>query len=259
MGRCDRFFRRALCRLDAPHLFDRPGGPYLGPDGRDWPDNHRRFGALSRAAADLALGDVVLPDGWRPDVVHLHDWQAALTAAYLRFDRRAATAPPTVLTIHNLAFQGVFPRASAIELGLPSQAMLPEGAEYWGSLSFLKAGVQWCDRITTVSPTYAREILTPEHGMGFDGLLRLRAEHLTGIVNGLDTTVWDPSTDPYLVAPYSSRRLHPKAENKRATSRKRHVTRPPAPRPAPPPAPSSRAAGSSVRGASSRTHNPAGG
>jgi starch synthase len=202
--------------VDAPHLFDRPGGPYLGPDGRDWPDNHRRFGALSRAAADLALGDVVLPDGWRPDVVHLHDWQAALTAAYLRFDRRAATAPPTVLTIHNLAFQGVFPRASAIELGLPSQAMLPEGAEYWGSLSFLKAGVQWCDRITTVSPTYAREILTPEHGMGFDGLLRLRAEHLTGIVNGLDTTVWDPSTDPYLVAPYSSRRLHPKAENKRA-------------------------------------------
>jgi len=202
--------------VDAPHLFDRLGGPYLGPDGRDWPDNHRRFGALSRAAADIALGHVTLPDGWRPDLLHLHDWQAALTAAYLRFDARSAQAPPTLLTIHNLAFQGVFPRAAAIELGLPSSAMLPDGAEYWGSLSFLKAGVQWCDRITTVSPTYAREILTPEHGMGFDGLLRLRSADVTGIVNGLDTDVWDPAADTHVVAPYSSRRLHLKAENKRA-------------------------------------------
>ncbi|MFM2079248.1 MAG: glycogen synthase GlgA [Actinomycetota bacterium] len=196
--------------VEAAHLFDRKGGPYLGPDGRDWPDNHLRFGALSWVGAQLALGRLA---DRRPDLVHLHDWQAALTAAFLRFDRDGAAAPPTVLTIHNLAFQGLFEPGVRRAVHLPVEAMHVDGMEYWGKLSFLKAGIQWCTHLSTVSPTYAREILTPDGGMGFDGLLRLRAHELTGIVNGIDTGVWDPETDPHLAAPYSSRRLTGKAKN----------------------------------------------
>jgi starch synthase len=200
--------------LDAPHLFARTGGgPYLGPDGNDWPDNHLRFGALSWVGAAIAMGRV---GPWRPDVVHLHDWQAALTAAYLRYDRDAADAPGTLLTIHNLAFQGLFPPAVRGALQLPAQALDVDGMEYWGQLSFLKAGVQWSDRLSTVSPTYAREILTPNEGMGFDGLLRLRAHELTGIVNGIDDAVWNPATDPHVGTPYTSRKLAAKAANKAA-------------------------------------------
>ncbi|MFM7253321.1 MAG: glycogen synthase GlgA [Ilumatobacteraceae bacterium] len=206
----------------APHLFDREGGgPYAGPDGRDWPDNHLRFGALSRAAADIALGRVqwLYPDAaWRPDVVHLHDWQAALTAAYLHYDPRPS-APATLLTIHNLAFQGQFPLSTTRELGLPSEAERLDGLEFYGNLSFLKAGVSWCDHVSTVSPTYAAEIVTPEHGMGFDGLLRSRAGSLTGIVNGIDDALWNPGTDAALVPPYahySARALDAKAANRRA-------------------------------------------
>ncbi|MFM8310808.1 MAG: glycogen synthase GlgA [Ilumatobacteraceae bacterium] len=208
--------------LVAPHLFDREGGgPYAGPDGRDWPDNHLRFGALSRAAADIALGRVqwLYPDAaWRPDVVHLHDWQAALTAAYLHYDPRPS-APATLLTIHNLAFQGQFPLSTTRELGLPSEAERLDGLEFYGNLSFLKAGVSWCDHVSTVSPTYAAEIVTPEHGMGFDGLLRSRAGSLTGIVNGIDDALWNPGTDAALVPPYahySVRTLDAKAANLRA-------------------------------------------
>ena len=200
--------------LDAPHLFARTeGGPYLGPDGTDWPDNHLRFGALSWVGAAIAMGRI---GTWRPDMVHLHDWQAALTAAYLRYDRDAADAPGTLLTIHNLAFQGLFPPAVRAALQLPTQALDVDGMEYWGQLSFLKAGVQWSDRLNTVSPTYAREILTPNEGMGFDGLLRLRAHELTGIVNGIDDAVWNPVTDPLIGTPYSSRKLAAKAANKAA-------------------------------------------
>lgn len=196
--------------IDAPHLFDRGGGPYLDPAGRDWPDNHLRFGALSWVGAEIAMGRL---GDWQPDVVHLHDWQAALTAAYLHFDRFRAAAPPTLLTIHNLAFQGLFPPAARRALHLPIDAMHVDGMEYWGQLSFLKAGVQWCTELSTVSPTYAREILTPEGGMGFDGLLRARAGNLTGIVNGIDDTVWDPEHDGHVVHPYSARRPAQKARN----------------------------------------------
>lgn len=203
--------------LDAPHLFHREqGGPYLGPDGADWPDNHLRFGALSWVGAQVALGRI---GDWRPELVHLHDWQAALTAAYLHFDKDAATAPATLLTIHNLAFQGLFPASVRKALKLPADAMHVDGMEYWDQLSFLKAGVQWCDHLSTVSPTYAREILTAEEGMGFDGLLRARAHELTGIVNGIDLGVWDPETDPHLAVPYSSRRLAAKAKNTAALQR----------------------------------------
>jgi starch synthase len=204
----------AVLLVDAPHLFARTdGGPYLGPDGADWPDNHLRFGALSWVGAEIAMGRV---GTWRPDVVHLHDWQAALTAAYLHFDHDRAQAPGTLLTIHNLAFQGLFPAATRRALHLPAEAMHVDGMEYWGGLSFLKAGVQWADRLSTVSPTYAREVLTPGEGMGFDGLLRLRAHDLTGIVNGIDDHVWNPATDPHLPTKYSNRRLSAKGANKAA-------------------------------------------
>ncbi|MDO8364644.1 MAG: glycogen synthase GlgA [Actinomycetota bacterium] len=202
----------AVLLLDAPHLYARKGGgPYLGPDGHDWPDNHLRFGALSWVGAQVALGRVL---SWRPDLVHLHDWQAALTAAYLHFAKEPA--PPSLLTIHNLAFQGVFGADLLPALRLPASALAVDGMEYWGSLSFLKAGVQWCDHLSTVSPTYAREILTPDQGMGFDGLLRVRSHHLTGIVNGIDDRVWNPATDTHLAASYSARRLPAKATNKAA-------------------------------------------
>ena len=211
--------------VDAPHLFHRTGGgPYLGPDGADWPDNHLRFAALSWVGAQLALGRLGLK--WEPDLVHLHDWQAALTSAYLHYDPAlaagTATRPATVLTIHNLAFQGLFDGAVTTALGLPATAMDVNGLEYWGHLSFLKAGVLWADHLSTVSPTYAREIVTPAHGMGFDGLLRARAHQLTGIVNGIDDTVWDPATDTQLAPPYSTfstRRLHAKASSKAALQR----------------------------------------
>lgn len=200
--------------LDAPHLYARKGGgPYLDGDGHDWPDNHLRFGALSWVGAQIAMGRL---GGWQPDVVHLHDWQAALTAGYLHFDPAPGARPATLLTIHNLAFQGLFGAGMLPALGLPAGALDVDGMEYWGNLSFLKAGVRWADHLSTVSPTYAREIRTVEHGMGFDGLLRARPDGLTGIVNGIDDEVWNPATDPALVAQYSVRRLHAKATNKAA-------------------------------------------
>ncbi|MFM8268458.1 MAG: glycogen synthase GlgA [Ilumatobacteraceae bacterium] len=201
--------------VDLPHLFDRPGGLYVDGAGRDWADNDLRFGALSWVAAAIATGEIDI--GWRADVVHLHDWQAALTAAYLHYGTRPA--PPSLLTIHNLAFQGVFDASSCAALDLPPAAMGDDGIEFWGRLSFLKAGVKWCTHLSTVSPTYAQEILTVANGMGFDGLLRERSSSLTGIVNGIDTTVWNPAADAFLVAPYvrySTRRLDAKAANKAA-------------------------------------------
>ena len=205
--------------VEAPHLYARKGGgPYLGPDGNDWPDNHLRFGALSWVGAEISAGRL---GTWQPDLVHLHDWQAALTAAYLHFDRAAnlrtpTPRPATLLTIHNLAFQGLFSGGLVKALRLPAAALDVDGMEYWGNLSFLKAGVRWCDHLSTVSPTYAREILTPDQGMGFDGLLRARPDRLTGIANGIDDAVWNPATDAALVSPYSARRLAAKAANKTA-------------------------------------------
>lgn len=197
--------------LDAPHLYRRAGGPYLGPDGRDWPDNHLRFAALSWVGADIARGRLT---NLRADLVHAHDWQAALTPAYLRLG--AGPAVPTLLTIHNLAFQGLFPASRLTELRLPRARFTVEGFEYYGQISFLKAGVVYADHVSTVSPTYAREIVTTEQGMGFDGVLLARADRLTGIVNGIDDEVWDPASDPFLPTAYSSRRLKAKALDKAA-------------------------------------------
>jgi starch synthase len=204
-----------LFALDAPHLYLRPGGPYLGPDGLDHPDNAQRFAALARAGAALSQGLVA---NFTPDVVHSHDWQAGLTAAYLRFSGRRS--PPLVLTIHNLAFQGLFPSGLQTQLGLPEASFVTEGLEYYGQISFLKAGVTYSDAITTVSPTYAQEILQPEQGMGFDGLLRGREDSLYGIRNGIDTQVWDPARDPLIAKSYSTRKLAARAENTRALRKK---------------------------------------
>jgi len=201
-----------LLLLDYPHYFDRPGNPYLGPEGRDWLDNHLRFGLLSRVAAWLGSEAGTL--SWKPDVVHCHDWQSGLAPAYLNYlpGRRAKT----LFTLHNLAFQGLFDHASLFELGLPDDAWRMDGVEYYGYLSFLKAGLQHADAITTVSPTYAREIQTDAEGMGMAGLLRHRSGQLSGILNGIDTKVWNPGTDPCLHQTYSARRLDAKAANKAA-------------------------------------------
>ena len=145
-----------LIVLDAPKLFDRPGNPYLAPDGADWPDNWQRFAELSRAAADVGGGAV---EAFVPDVVHCHDWQAALAPAYLRY--AGPKAAKSVVTIHNIAFQGRFPASIFASLGLPAEAWNVEGVEYYGGVGFLKAGLHYADAITTVSPTYAEEICGP--------------------------------------------------------------------------------------------------
>ena len=170
-----------LLVLDAPHLYARPGNPYLGPDGSDWPDNALRFAALAECAAAIARGAVA---GLAPDVVHAHDWQAGLVPALLHYG--GTPRPGTVMTVHNLSFQGQFPRELLATIGLPPHAYAIDGVEYHGTIGYLKAGLALADRITTVSPTYAAEIRTPEGGMGLDGLLRARADVLTGILNGID-------------------------------------------------------------------------
>jgi starch synthase len=195
--------------LDAPHLYDRPGNPYLGPDGKDWPDNAQRFAGLSKAAAALARGEA---KGFVADVVHLHDWQAGLTAAYLKY----SGGPPAVITVHNLAFQGHFPASVFGSLDLPLEAFGIGGVEYYGGVGYLKAGLALADAITTVSPTYAREIQTAQDGMGLDGLLRMRSAVVSGILNGIDTTVWNPQTDAALTQTYDAKDLVKRNTNKRA-------------------------------------------
>jgi len=179
-----------LLVFDAPHLFDRDGSPYLDASGTDWPDNAQRFAAFNQMAARLATGAV---RAWQPDVVHGHDWQAGLVPYYLR---DTANRPGTLLTIHNVAFHGLAPEAAMAELGLERADFTSAGFEFWGQASALKAGIVWSDKINTVSATYARELLTPEFGMGMDGVLKTRASDLSGILNGIDATVWNPATDP---------------------------------------------------------------
>ena len=202
-----------LFLLDAPHLFDVAGNPYQGLDGKDRPDNFHRFAALSKVGADLALGKIT---DWAADIVHAHDWQAGLTSAYIAQAKTKGPKPGTVFTIHNLAFQGLFPKTCFADLGLPFDAFGPEGLEYWDQISFLKAGITYSDHVTTVSPTYAREIQTDDGGMGMGGLLKSRSAKISGILNGIDTTVWNPETDTTLLAPFSLRKPGGKAKNKAA-------------------------------------------
>ena len=203
-----------LLVLDAPHLYERPGNPYVTPEGIDWPDNGLRFAALARMAAEIGLGAVA---SFVPDIVHAHDWQAALAPAYLHYADRPR--PGTVMTIHNMAYQGKFAYEMLGAFGLPPDSFTIHGVEYFGGIGFLKAGLQFADRITTVSPTYAQEIQSDEGGMGLGGLLRERANVLSGILNGIDTSVWDPASDPHIAYRYSVDELQFRAANKAALER----------------------------------------
>jgi starch synthase len=171
-----------------PQLYDRPGNPYGDEAGRDWPDNDVRFGRLASVAAQLAAG--TLDKNWAADLVHANDWQAALVPAYLAWN---ATRIPTILTIHNLAYQGLFAKESLRRIGAPADSFHIDGLEFYDKLSFLKGGLIYASHLTTVSETYAREITTPELGCGLEGLLRRRSDaaQLTGILNGIDES-WDP-------------------------------------------------------------------
>jgi len=199
-----------LLLLDCPPLFERPGNPYVDADGGDWSDNAVRFGLLSRIAA--LLGQDASPLDWRPDVVHVNDWQTALAPAWLHYEGGAAS----VVTVHNIAFQGCFDAAMRAALGLPEAAWRFDGVEYHGLLSFLKAGLQLATQISTVSPSYAREIQDEAFGYGLAPLLRHRRERLRGILNGIDDRLWNPFTDPALAAPYAANRLAAKRINRLA-------------------------------------------
>jgi starch synthase len=181
-----------------PSLFEREGGLYRDRAGQDWPDNALRFATLNHAAWRIATGEA--DSDWQPDVIHANDWHAGLLPLFAA--SQPAPRPRTVLTIHNMAFQGLFPYGTGAALGL-SRAEDATSMEFFGNISFLKAGIAHADRLTTVSPTYAREILTPEYGCGLEGLLQQRAGDLTGILNGADYGVWDPADDPHLPCGYS--------------------------------------------------------
>lgn len=197
--------------LDAPGFFDRQGGPYTDATGKDFVDNWQRFAALSLAGTEIARG--LLP-GWQPDIVHAHDWQAAMTAVYMRYT--GLRHIPSIVTVHNLAFQGQFGPEIFADLRLPAEAFTVDGLEYYGDVGFLKGGLRTAWSITTVSPTYAHEIMTPEYGMGLEGLINDRAADLVGIVNGIDTAVWDPQTDAHIARPFAAGSLKKRAANRQA-------------------------------------------
>lgn len=196
--------------LEAPGFSDRPGNPYLGTDGHSHPDNAQRFDLLARAATAIAGDRGGL--GWRPDVVHCNDWQTGLVPVRMLHHRVAGA---TVFTVHNLAYQGLFPYATFQALGLPAWLWAMDALEFHGQMSFLKGGAIFADRLTTVSPTYAKEIRTPAHGWGLEGLFNHRAGELTGILNGIDRRYWDPARDPYLKVHFSERDMRGKAVNKK--------------------------------------------
>jgi starch synthase len=193
-------------------IYERAGGPYHDASGRDWPDNDLRFGLLSYTASLLATPGSPYP--WLPDVLHCNDWQTGLAPVYLRYV--AGPRARTLITVHNLGYQGVFPLETASRLGLPPQAVSIDGVEYYGKLSFLKGGLQCAERITTVSPSYAEEIQREALGMGLHGLLAHRRDVLTGILNGIDIDAWDPESDPYIERYYNAARLAAKEDNRRA-------------------------------------------
>jgi starch synthase len=198
-----------LLVLDCPALYQREGGPYQNILGHDWPDNALRFGLLSKVAAILGCTDT--PLAWQPDLVHCNDWQTGLAPAYLHFERGAV---PSIIAIHNLAFQGNFPPSTVQQLHLPASSYNIDGLEFYGNMSFLKAGLYYADHITTVSPNYAKEIQQEELGFGMQGLLTTRRDSLTGILNGIDTDEWDPESDSHLIKNYSIANMGGKAANK---------------------------------------------
>ena len=197
-----------LFLLDCPRLYDRPGGPYQDAGGKDWPDNHIRFSLLNQVAAALCDEDA---NSWQPDILHLNDWHCGLAAALL--SERTGTKTATVFTVHNLAYQGIFPKSASYGLRLPNECQAK--FDFYGNLSFLKAGLSSADVVTTVSPTYASEIQTSDYGCGLDGLIRGRSSRLFGILNGADYGLWDPCDDPHLPYKYSAKSVSMKAVDKR--------------------------------------------
>ena len=195
--------------VDCPALFDRPGGPYTDQHGQAWHDNALRFAVFCHAAVDIALNKLELD--WQPDVVHCNDWQTGLVPALLSLHSKR---PATVFTIHNLAYQGIFDQQTFTDLHLPEELWHINGLEFYGQLSFIKGGLAYADKITAVSPSYAREILQPKFGYGLDGLLNSRSDHLSGILNGIDEKYWNPGTDEHLEQKYNRRTLDKKSINK---------------------------------------------
>jgi len=201
--------------IDAPYLYRRDGSPYQASDGSEWSDNLQRFALLGWIGARLAAGE--LDPEWTPDVMHAHDWHAAMGCAYVA--AHPPTRAATVYTVHNLAFQGLFPHADFRLLDLPSRFMAHTGLEFHGQLSFMKAGLKYAKRVTTVSPTYAREIVTHEFGVGLDGVIRGRGNEVSGVLNGVDGQVWNPAADNALPAHYSAAQMAGKARCKQALQR----------------------------------------
>lgn len=200
--------------IDAPARFGAAGAnPYTDASGQPHADSHLRFGWLGWAAARLAHG---ADASWQPQIVHGHDWHAGLAPVYLALAGHGAAAVRSVFTIHNLAYQGLFSAAALEPLGLPAALFAPQALEFHGQLSFIKGGLVFADAITTVSPTYAREILTPEQGCGLDGLLRERAGVLHGILNGVDDAVWNPAVDAAIAEPFSAEQIEGKRACRRA-------------------------------------------
>ncbi len=197
--------------VDCPAAFNRPGGPYTNQYGLAWDDNALRFAIFCLAAVDIALDNLALH--WHPDVLHCNDWQSGLIPALLSTHHER---PATIFTIHNLAYQGVFDQQTFSDLELPKELWHIEGLEFYGQLSFIKGGLAYADKITTVSPHYAKEILQPEYGYGLEGLLNYRAKNLSGILNGIDEKVWNPGTDDYIAQKYNRRSLNKKYLNKTA-------------------------------------------
>ncbi|WAR46377.1 glycogen synthase GlgA [Methylomonas rapida] len=197
--------------VDYPPYFNHPGNPYHDENGIPWPDIGDRFALFCRIVVEVAMNRAYLD--WKPDVVHCNDWQTGLVPALLSLEEHR---PATVFTIHNMAYQGVFPSNAYTLLNLPGQLWHPDGLEYHGMLSFIKGGLSYSDWITTVSPTYAQEIQTPEFGYGLEGLLAHRQPTLSGIINGIDTKVWNPETDPFIAQTYSGKTLGKKVLNKTA-------------------------------------------
>ena len=207
--RAGRVGEMQVLALDAPHLYDRDGGPYGNP--QDFDDNAQRFAALSWVAARIAADGC---DGWRPDVVHCHDWQAGFAPAYM--DLSVSSDVKSVITIHNIAFKGEAPAAALGSLRLPIEAFKSDSLEFWGNLSSLKAGIAHADAVTTVSPTYAEELMRHEFGFGLEGLLQHRAADFHGILNGVDESVWDPKTDTLIPQTYDKGALAKKRRNREA-------------------------------------------
>lgn len=196
--------------IDYPGYYNYPGNPYVDELGEPWPNNAERFALFCRIVVEIAM-DRVNQD-WKPDIVHCNDWQTGLVPALLSLEHDHR--PSTVFTIHNMAYQGLFPASTAAVLNLPGNLMHPLGLEFHGMLSFIKGGLVYADYITTVSPTYAQEIRTPEFGYGLEGLLDHRKEFLGGIINGIDLDQWNPETDPYISQKFKETSLNKKQINK---------------------------------------------